>query len=167
MLSSSAWCLPEQGFYRSFSGTSTDLKWATITLGSWCQFWLGRMRGALAIASELRLLKLPQVDGNTGLPGVWPCQEWREGLRQGTRLVVMEWIAGSATQIACCPMPSEHSRARSMTATSSETEQAQAPAGATQNDQEFSCPTGKALCLLSEGDVLGLEEGNSLNISYF
>lgn len=81
----------------------------------------------------------------------WNCQERREGLSQGTRVVLMEGIAGSATQIACCPMPSEHSRAQSMTAT---TDQIQAPAEATQNDEEFSCPTGKALCLLSEGEVL-------------
>lgn len=106
MLSSSAWCLPEQDFYHSFSGTSTDLKWATITVGSWCQFWLGRMRGALAIVSVLCLLKLSEMDGNTGLCGAWrpvrPCWERGEGHRGDGRQC--------RTDVTLSPAPSGHSR---------------------------------------------------------
>lgn len=61
-------------FYHSFSGTSTDLKWATITVGNWRQFWLGRMRRALAAESGVHLLKPSETDSNTGLSG-WQCPQ--------------------------------------------------------------------------------------------
>lgn len=67
MLSSSAWCLPEKGFYRSGFVTRIDLKWATTTVGKWCQFWPGRTWRGPAAESRVCLLKPSEIDSDTSL----------------------------------------------------------------------------------------------------
>lgn len=54
-LSSSGWCLLEQGF----AGTRMDVKWVTTTAGDWCQFWqAGRgMHRVLRAESGVHWLK--------------------------------------------------------------------------------------------------------------
>lgn len=80
MLSSSVWCLSEQGFYYFFSGTRMDLKWVTTTVGSWCQFWQGgmhRIRGALV--ETLFADTDSDTDPSGGQNPPWSCKE-REGM---------------------------------------------------------------------------------------
>lgn len=82
-LSSSGWCLPEQGFYYFFSGTRTDLKWATTTVSNWCQFWQGGIQSSNRIRGALTETLFADTDSNTGLSRgqhpQWSCRE-REGM---------------------------------------------------------------------------------------
>lgn len=110
MLFSSAWCLPEKGFYHSVFGTSIDLKWATTTVGKLFQFWLGRAWRGPAAESRVCLLKPSEIDSDTsvskGQSHSGPAE--KEKTRHCPGAESWGWQPSQLGSIAlteCCPLP--------------------------------------------------------------